>query len=290
MRTPESKRPIRAEQLQAVVDMATEDPRRLETIKDEKTAQVILQRLYSKLTTKELLERIQHSRFQAGLTRYLLKLMGRNTKALQDFLPLFLDSETEWESEATDTFITTYWTVTIEDYIERGEFKSAWEQIKKSYRGFAKKDEGRSSPDRDPFESAPYGGRENFSAPLTAIEASIAGLYQKMLKEQLVPQIGEEVSFETYVKMLPEQDRTSYYIPTGLPAADGRIIPPRKEENRRSIAGESFARNFMSGNQVGPTAQMVLAIAGNFAGVENQRRREQYESAVAEYERKQRGR
>ena len=290
MKSQEQVRPISPEKLQALTDMAADDPRGLESITDQKTAQMVLKNLYSKLTTEELLERIKHSSQQGLLMQQLFKMMHRSSAALQETILQKLEAEQgEWDGEAIEAFTDTYWKISIGEKTSREEFRSAWQEIRKAYRGLPRKKEERLS--EDPFAPAEYGGWENFSPSMETIEALIAELYQKMAEKQLVaPLASDEMSVEEYVRTLPEQDRTSYYIPTGKPAADGRTMRPHLSGFTKSVAGQSFAENFMSGGRLTTAAQMVLAISAYLEARSNEKRKERYEAAVEEYEQKQRGR
>src|SRR3989344_1621003 len=243
--------------LQALTDMAKDDARVFETIRDTKTAQAVLQKLYSQLTVSELMERARHSQFSGDLLRSLLKLSKGNTQWLQDMMSSFQEKgHEEWDMDALESFVDVYWSTVIGERVQSGDFKNAWSEIGKAYRGFPKRNAaGELEEDRDTFESASHGGLEKFAASMPAVESLITNLYQRMADQGLVMKIAPEITdFKQFEALLPEQDRTSYYIPTGLPAADGRTIKPHKTEGSRTVAGTSFAHNFMRENSLTPTA------------------------------------
>lgn len=122
---------------EVLVDMASADERALETCHDLAVSKRVLVLISRRLTIPELLERIKYSPLASELLADLPDVLGFTREALYpafEELALPVNYEGEWSEVSLHDFIDKYWSVVIFERIARGDFRRAWDEMKKGIR------------------------------------------------------------------------------------------------------------------------------------------------------------
>lgn len=224
-----------------------------------------------------LLERIKNSCHEGKLLEYLPKVIGTSLPVLNQMLGYLRtavhEDKDSWERDSLRLVSDQYWQLRVLDRIAHGEYRRAWEDIKKSFRGFH---DGEEAENRVPFETYPHGEATDFAASLKMIRTLVATLYGAMLEKKLIEQVHEEPAQIE----ISEERRIVYTV---RPRSDSGTLPRPRVFTNLEIAGVEFAYaiNEASGG-FDAQSQMALRIAAYFAQQRREKRRQKYEAELAQ--------
>lgn len=269
---------------QAMVDVATEETHGLDAITNLNISKRVVRELARKLSTAALLERIKHSRFNNELLGFLPHVFGHNRKGLHPVAEILLKSEDdEWDNSELRKFADTYWGIVVHGYVMNGDYRRAWDEIRRAFRGLSPTEPANS------FELYPHGEARQLAASRDYLSTLIAELYAALYSKAKVQLVSDSaVPFQSVIERYPGA-RNAYYLPRGWPYSRGEV-KPRILEGWRDLPGKNFASEFgiwrdeeTRDTMVGPVAQMVFEIARYFSAKRDAKRKRKFEQAVAEY-------
>ncbi len=223
----------------ALIALALEDPRGLESVVDFQLSKTVVEGLARQLSIGDLLERINGSLYSGELLAYLPKALGPTKESLQPVVDALLsDDFGKWDDCDLRKFADAYWKAMVGERLARGDIRRAWDNAKKAFRGFSVLEYAIEAAHEVPSHGEP----QELAASRRHCVDFIKTVYEILYKQGLVPLVSNA--------LLTKSEMAAW---------TGRA--PRKEP----LPGELFARVFAEKGTFGPISQMIVAIACYFA-------------------------
>ena len=246
----------------AMIDMVCEDAEDMSEIRDLETAKAVIRDIMSPTKLSWVLERIAASRFPNELLLLLTNSDGSDHHQLLPLIQELAKGEVDFDSLSLRALADHYWSLVVRERILRGDFRRAWDEIRRSFWGF---EEG----ERHCWKIRP-GARHahDMAASLKAISGLVGELFEAMRKKALLPDIDLEN------KPHVEFDQRDFSTPPGIQF----VVVTKGYPDFRGFANyrDQNAGTFTV------TGRQMLMIAEYFSEKRKTKRRERIKARLSE--------
>lgn len=120
----------------AMIDEVCDDPGGMSEIRDLATAEAVIREIVSPTKLPWVLERIGASRFPSELLMVLAEICGTSHQQVLPLVQELMEGEEIFDSDPMQVVADHYWSLVVRERIIRGDYRRAWDEIRRSFWGF----------------------------------------------------------------------------------------------------------------------------------------------------------
>lgn len=125
------------ESFRGLVAMVCDVPDGMSVIKNLETAKAVVRDIAPRAKHEWLLTRIAQSRFPGPLLAFLPEIYGTDHRQMLPLVEAMRRAQLNaFERDDIDTVANSYWSLVVRERIVRGDYRRAWDEIRRSLRGF----------------------------------------------------------------------------------------------------------------------------------------------------------